>query len=187
MIKLGDGSRTPTIIERDHLFPIEDNLLRSLISSPLARIMRCGRFCIHDGGFQAQTALVTPAGGTSAPIKYRENAPIKSTDRSHSKRILHQRLFMIVGAEASSCTAITELSRRGHAAGSLSVDVAVDPLVDQVTVQSRRRPSSTRPACRNCPLSGRTVGVSTGVTILNIADRSIGVGHRPAPTFRPPG
>jgi hypothetical protein len=40
MIKFGDGSRTPTIIERDHLFPIEDNLLRSLISSPLARIMR---------------------------------------------------------------------------------------------------------------------------------------------------
>jgi hypothetical protein len=70
MIKFGDGSRTPTIIERDHLFPIEDNLLRSLISSPLARIMRWGRFCIHDGGFQAQTALVTPAGHLCAHQKY---------------------------------------------------------------------------------------------------------------------
>jgi hypothetical protein len=57
MIKFGDGSRTPTIIERDHLFPIEDNLLRSLISSPLARIMRIAavlndglRFALAVGG-----------------------------------------------------------------------------------------------------------------------------------------
>src|ERR1039458_6954502 len=77
MIKFGDGSRTPTIIERDHLFPIEDNLLRSLISSPLARIMRCGRFCIYDGGFQSQTALVAPAGAPLRPSNIAKTLPSK--------------------------------------------------------------------------------------------------------------
>ena len=38
---------------------------------------------------------------------------------------------MVVGAEAFSCTEITELSDRGHTTGRLSVDVAVDPPVDQ--------------------------------------------------------
>ena len=65
MIKFGDGSRAPTIIERDHLFPIEDNLLRSLILSPLARIVRCVRFCIHDGGFQAKNTR----GSCGAPLR----------------------------------------------------------------------------------------------------------------------
>src|ERR1039458_7857364 len=59
MIKFGDGSRTPTIIERDHLFPIEDNLLRSLISSPLARIMRAD-------GAAPEEPVVFPGGRDSA-------------------------------------------------------------------------------------------------------------------------
>jgi hypothetical protein len=37
---------------------------------------------------------------------------------------------VIVGTEAFSCTEITALSRRGHAAGRLSVNVDVNPPVD---------------------------------------------------------
>jgi hypothetical protein len=46
-------------------------------------------------------------------------------------RIFGQILLVAAGAEAFSCTEITELSCRGHAAGRLSVDVVVDPAVDQ--------------------------------------------------------
>ena len=46
--------------------------------------------------------------------------------------ILREVLLVIVGAEALSRTEITELSRHGHAAGRLSVDVAVDPPVEDV-------------------------------------------------------
>ena len=37
---------------------------------------------------------------------------------------------MIVGAEAMNCMQIAQLCHRGHAVGRLSVDVAVDPVVD---------------------------------------------------------
>jgi hypothetical protein len=42
---------------------------------------------------------------------------------------------MIVCAEASSCTEITEFFGRGQAAGRLSVDVAVDPPVDLLGIR----------------------------------------------------
>ena len=48
-------------------------------------------------------------------------------------RILRQVLLVIVGAEAFSFTEITQLSCRSHAAGRDSVDVAVDPAVDQTS------------------------------------------------------
>ena len=51
-------------------------------------------------------------------------------------RILHEVLLVIVGAEASSCTEITELSRRGKPTGRLSVDVDIDPPVDRHGLQS---------------------------------------------------
>jgi hypothetical protein len=50
--------------------------------------------------------------------------------------ILLQVLLVIVGAEAISCTESTRLSLRGQSTGRLSVDVAVDPPVDQTSVQS---------------------------------------------------
>ena len=43
---------------------------------------------------------------------------------------------MIVGAEALSCTEIMGLLSCAHAAGRLSVDVAVDPPVDQASADS---------------------------------------------------
>jgi hypothetical protein len=46
-------------------------------------------------------------------------------------RFLTRGLLVIVGAEAISCTEIAALSRRGHAAGRVSVDVAVDLPVDR--------------------------------------------------------
>jgi hypothetical protein len=54
---------------------------------------------------------------------------------------LHRGLLVIVGAEAFYRTEITELSRRAHVVGRLSVDVAVVPPVDQISVQSRQLPS----------------------------------------------
>ena len=48
---------------------------------------------------------------------------------------------MIVGAEASSCTEITEFFGRGQAAGRLSVAVAVDPPVDQASARLQPCPS----------------------------------------------
>jgi hypothetical protein len=48
--------------------------------------------------------------------------------------ILREVLLVIVGAEAFSFMDITRLSRRGHAAGRHSVDVDVDPAVDQSSV-----------------------------------------------------
>ncbi len=45
--------------------------------------------------------------------------------------VLTRGFLVIVGAEGFSSTEITELSDRGHATGRLSVDVAVDPPVDQ--------------------------------------------------------
>jgi hypothetical protein len=56
---------------------------------------------------------------------------------------LHRGLLVIVGAEAFSSAEITELSSRGHAVGRLSVDVDVEPLVDQTSVQSGQLPSLT--------------------------------------------
>ncbi len=50
---------------------------------------------------------------------------------------------MIVGAEAISWTETTRLSRRGHGAGRLSVDVDVDPTVDQLNVLARDRRALT--------------------------------------------
>jgi hypothetical protein len=46
-------------------------------------------------------------------------------------RALDRGLLVIVGAEAFSRTEITDLSRRGQSTGRLSVDVDVDPPVDQ--------------------------------------------------------
>src|ERR1039457_5450546 len=57
--------------------------------------------------------------------------------------ILRQILLVIVGAEAFSCTEITGLSRLGHSTGRLSVDVDVDPSVDQTSVRSEQCPSLT--------------------------------------------
>jgi hypothetical protein len=54
--------------------------------------------------------------------------------------ILREVLLVMVGAEAFSRTEITELYRHGHAAGRLSVDVAVDPAVDQASVRFVRCP-----------------------------------------------
>ena len=53
-------------------------------------------------------------------------------DEAGITEILPQILLVIVGAGALSCTEITELSRRGHAVGRLSVDVDVDPQVDLI-------------------------------------------------------
>ena len=58
--------------------------------------------------------------------------------------ILRQILLVIVCAEAFSSTEFSNLSRRGHAAGRLSVDVAVDPPVDQTSVRSEQFPSLTQ-------------------------------------------
>jgi hypothetical protein len=44
--------------------------------------------------------------------------------------ILRKVLLVVVGAEAFSRTEITRLSRRGHAAGRFSVDVAARPAVE---------------------------------------------------------
>jgi hypothetical protein len=52
--------------------------------------------------------------------------------------ILREVLLVIVGAEAFSCAEITELSGRGQSTGRLSVDVAVDPPVDQTSVRFKR-------------------------------------------------
>jgi hypothetical protein len=57
--------------------------------------------------------------------------------------ILRQILLVIVGAEAFLCTEITELPCRGPSIGRLSVDVDVDPPVDQASVRSEQRPSLT--------------------------------------------
>ena len=50
-------------------------------------------------------------------------------------RILRQILLVIVGAEAIYRKEITALSCRGQSIGRLSVDVAVDPAVDQRGLQ----------------------------------------------------
>src|SRR5450631_2986523 len=74
-------------------------------------------------------------------------------------RILRQILLVIVGAEAFSFTEITRLSRRGHAAGRHSVDVDVDPAVDQTSVRSGQCPSLTPEAGKGrCPLPGGSDG-----------------------------
>src|ERR1700684_1881772 len=59
-------------------------------------------------------------------------------------QILPQILLVVVGPEAFSFTEITRLSRRGHAAGRHSVDVDVDPAVDQTSVRSEQCPSCAR-------------------------------------------
>src|SRR5882762_10720249 len=56
-------------------------------------------------------------------------------------RFLTQGLLVIVGAEAFFCTKFTRLSRRGHVVGRLSVDVDVDPAVDQPAIQYPRSKS----------------------------------------------
>ena len=58
--------------------------------------------------------------------------------RAVAVRILRQVLLVIVGAEAFFSTEITELSRRGHAAGRLSVDVDVEPPVDHDAVRLKQ-------------------------------------------------
>src|SRR5450631_772553 len=58
-------------------------------------------------------------------------------------RILRQILLVIACAEAFPSTEFSNLSRRGHAAGRLSVDVAVDPPVDQTPVRSEQCPRLT--------------------------------------------
>src|ERR1017187_5993456 len=63
--------------------------------------------------------------------------------RAIAIRLLRQILLVVVGAEMFSCTEIPELSRRGHTAGRLSVDVEVDPPVDQTSVRSEQCPSLT--------------------------------------------
>jgi hypothetical protein len=63
--------------------------------------------------------------------------------RAVRTRILRQVLLVIIGAEAFSCTEISGLSRRGQSTGRLSVDVAVDPPVDQTSVRSEQCPSLT--------------------------------------------
>ena len=50
----------------------------------------------------------------------------------------------MVGAEAFSCTEISGLSRRSQSTGRLSVDVAVDPPVDQTSVRSEQCPVDPR-------------------------------------------
>jgi hypothetical protein len=95
MIKFGDGSPICAIIKRDRLFSIEDNLLRTPRSSLLARVMRCrvvvGFFCSHDDEIQAQGARSAHLRHV-VPIKYRENASIKSSDRSHPINVVILRL-----------------------------------------------------------------------------------------------
>src|SRR5579862_1580047 len=59
-------------------------------------------------------------------------------------RILRQILPVIVGAEAIYLTENARLRRHGQLIGRYSVDVAVDPAVDQMPVQSERRPSCAR-------------------------------------------
>src|ERR1035441_5184038 len=64
-------------------------------------------------------------------------------------RILRQVLLVVVGAEAFSRTEIRELSRHRQSTGRLSVDVDVDPAVDQTSVRSEQFPSLTRSgSCR---------------------------------------
>jgi len=46
---------------------------------------------------------------------------------------LHRGLLVIVGAEAEFHMETAQLGRRGHAVGRLSVDVAIDPTVDQIS------------------------------------------------------
>jgi hypothetical protein len=50
---------------------------------------------------------------------------------------------VIVGAEAVFATETDELSRRGRTTSRLSVDVDVDPPVDQASTRFERCPSST--------------------------------------------
>jgi len=57
--------------------------------------------------------------------------------RAIATRILRKILLVIVGAEAFSSAEIKQLSGRDQSPGRISVDVAVDPLVDQP--QSGRR------------------------------------------------
>jgi hypothetical protein len=52
--------------------------------------------------------------------------------RAVATRILRQVLLVIVGAEVIYHTEIAQLRRRGHVVGRLSVDVAVEPSVDQL-------------------------------------------------------
>ena len=63
--------------------------------------------------------------------------------RAIATGILRQILLVIVGAEAFSCTEIAQLHGRGQSTGRLSVDVDIDPPVDQASVRSEQRPSST--------------------------------------------
>jgi hypothetical protein len=50
---------------------------------------------------------------------------------------------VIVGAEAFSSAEISELSRRGHAVGRLSVDVNPELAVDQASVRLKQFPEFT--------------------------------------------
>src|ERR1035441_5585885 len=58
--------------------------------------------------------------------------------RAVPTRILRQVLLVIVGAEAFSSTEIAQLHGRGHVVGRLSVDVEVDPAVDQTSIRSEK-------------------------------------------------
>src|ERR1039457_80517 len=75
--------------------------------------------------------------------------------RAIAVRILRQVLLVVVGAEVSFCTEIAQLCRRGHATGRLSVDVAVEPPVDQISVRSEQWSNG---AMEQCPSLTRSDG-----------------------------
>src|ERR1017187_3942590 len=92
--------------------------------------------------------------------------------RAIAIRILRQILLVVVGAEAFSCTEISDLSRRGQSTGRLSVDVAVDPPVDQTSVRSEQCPSLTA-VHRERKLKGSQINAMFPVYLLkaDAADR----------------
>jgi hypothetical protein len=57
--------------------------------------------------------------------------------RAIAARILRQILLVIVGAEPVLAWETTELRRRWHSTGRLSVDVAADPPVDQHVIRMK--------------------------------------------------
>ena len=84
--------------------------------------------------------------------------------RAITIRILRQVLLVIVGAEVSFCTEIAQLCRRGHATGRLSVDVAVEPPVDQISVRSEQWSNGAKPEFdpkRRLPASALSAYIAT--------------------------
>jgi len=75
---------------------------------------------------------------------------------------------VIVGAEAFSCAEITELSRRGHTIGRLSVDVDADPPVDQIGFPYHARLAANRGLGRCFDVPARAI-IRKPVQTLNLA------------------